>query len=450
MVVSCSKERVEPMTALSIIPSDMTKADNQKGMSSFLVSEGDLVQYIKFRSLERGHEMKALNIAPISEKSDEPVAYIINYESGWEIVSADKRATPRLAYSEDGVFSLEQCPDTQKAWLASVMNEINILRGLSEAQLSELDEASLDEMAQNTEFWDAVTASESYLQRLLGDGYRGDPQLGYYEMHGVIVDTLEYEVVNHLMAVHWHQSAPYNAYCPLRTDYPTLRAPSGCGAVAAAQILWYLHINYGFPEYAPTSATCIGNVDSYTMTQSGQSSTIWDTMFMNDDAVAILMAKVGTMVGMQYSNTNSISYFGDFAPYVFTPFGISCSSYSYFNASVAGSNLLNGLPIFVRAATANDEGHFFVIDGYKAYHVGHGIRYIWVSTDPSPDPQTIIDPIIDVYTYFEDPFVREFSMNWGWGPSYDNGWYTTTGSWTAGGYAFDYGKMMLANFAESN
>ena len=40
------------------------------------------------------------------------------------------------------------------------------------------------------------------------------------------------------------------------------------------------------------------------------------------------------------------------------------------------------------------------------------------------------------------------TLNWGWGISYDNGWYSTTGSWTSGGYSFDYGKMMLADFSE--
>lgn len=135
--------------------------------------------------------------------------------------------------------------------------------------------------------------------------------------------------------------------------------------------------------------------------------------------------------------------------FVFNPFGVDCSVHNAFDPIVAGNNLMDGVPVLARAQTADNEGHAFVVDGYKAYHVGHGLRYIWVSTDPSPDPQVVINPVIEVYSYYEDPYVREFSMNWGWGQSYDNGWYTTTGSWTAGGDSFDFGKRMLANLTEN-
>lgn len=57
-------------------------------------------------------------------------------------------------------------------------------------------------------------------------------------------------------------------------------------------------------------------------------------------------------------------------------------------------------------------------------------------------------PEIHEYYSYGTPFIQEYSMNWGWGISYDNGWYSTTGSWTSGGYSFDYGKMMLADFSE--
>ena len=448
LFVSCTKD---DQVNMPLIRQEIfgTKSVSPTDTIFFRVSERDLMHYIKFRYLEQKKENKVKSTIPVPTKSTFPLAYIINYENGWEMVSADKRTSPRLAYSEVGELDFEQCPDTQKAWLESVMDEIRFLQSLPEEEYLNLGKECLDEMGSNYEFWEAITASDSYLERVLGEGYRGNPGLGYYELDDVIVDTLEYEVVNHLMAVHWHQNAPYNNYCPLRTDDPSRRAFAGCGAIAAAQILWYLHMTYGYPIYAPSSASCVGNVDSYIMTQSGQSSTIWNSMSICGDDAAVLIAKVGTMVGMQYSNTSSISYFSSYAPSVFSPFGVNSSSYSTFNASIAGSNLLDGLPVFVRAATANNVGHFFVIDGYKAYHVGHGLRYIWVSTDPSPDPQTIIEPTLNIYSYYEDPFVSEFSMNWGWGQTYDNGWYTTTGSWAAGGYSFDFGKMMLANFSEN-
>ena len=447
LLVSCTKwsfSSVAPMTGPLAVE---TKSIAPKGTDSFLVSGQDLSDYIKFRSLELNEKIELKRVDSLRGGSGNPVAFALNYDNGWEIVSADKRTTPRLAYSEDGELNLDQCPATQKAWIESIMDEITVLQRMSEAQLNGLGEESMEEIARNIEFWEAITASESYIQRK--GNLRGNSSIGYYELDGVIVDTLEYEVVNHLISVHWHQNAPYNNYCPLRTDYPNLRAPAGCSAIAMAQVLWYLHMHYGYPVYSPDSASVTGNVDDYTMTQSGQSSSIWGTMFINGDNAAILVAKVGTMVGMQYGNTASSAFFSDYKPLVFSPFGVDCSVHNAFDPIVAGNNLMDGVPVLARAQTADNEGHAFVVDGYKAYHVGHGLRYIWVSTDPSPDPQVVINPVIEVYSYYEDPYVREFSMNWGWGQSYDNGWYTTTGSWTAGGDSFDFGKRMLANFTEN-
>lgn len=445
-VFSCSKELAQVDTSSTrAVLSVTTKTDNPKDQDSLLVSERALMQYVKYRSLERKEELTVRSITPFYGSDGFPVAYLLNYTKGWELVSADKRATPRLAYSEEGELEMEKCPDTQNAWIETVLDEIKVLRKMTEEQFLELPDAAKAEMMDNLEFWQAITISPSFLSRILEGGLRDDP-LGYYELDAVSVDTLQYETVNHLISVHWHQGAPYNNYCPLRTDVPTLRAPAGCGAVAAAQILWYLHMHYGYPVYAPTSATCTGNVDSYTMTQSGQSSTIWSLMPLEDDAVAVLMAKVGTMVGMNYSNTGSSSYASYYPSLVFAPFGVDCDLYNSFNMTIASNNLLNGRPLFAYARTANYEGHAFVIDGYKAYHVVHTIRYRWVSTDPSPDPQTIIFPYYYEYTY-EDPFIREISMNWGWGATYDTGWYTDSGSWTLDIYSFDYQRGLIANFS---
>ena len=427
----------------------ITKGSDPLIIDEFFVSDKDVFAYIRFREFELKKELKVSRISSIPDSNTIPAIYIINYDRGWDIISADKRTKPRLAYDSQGSMDWDNSPDTQRAWLTSIIGEVDVLRNMSEQDLDSLGDSAIEEMNSNIDFWDAITANESFLLRVFGDEILSGSELGYYELDGLVTDTLEYNTVNHLINLHWHQQAPYNNYCPLRTDITTQRAPAGCGAVAAGQILWYLHTTCNYPVYAPDSAYVSGNVNSYTMTQSGQSSTIWPSMqILNSTTAGILLAKIGTMVGMQYSNTGSSSYFTDYRPNVFVPFGVNCNEYYSFYTNVASQNLLNGLPVFVRAATANGEGHFFIIDGYKAYREAYGFRYVWVSTDPSPDPQTIIEPEIHEYYSYGTPFIQEYSMNWGWGISYDNGWYSTTGSWTSGGYSFDYGKMMLADFSE--
>jgi hypothetical protein len=183
------------------------------------------------------------------------------------------------------------------------------------------------------------------------------------------------------------------------------------------------------------------------MNHSGQSSSIWADMPSNGDKAAILISKIGSMVGMQYSNTSSSSSFYYYRLSVFAPFGVSCDYYPTFDESVAKNNLLCGYPIYTAAYTASGAGHGFVIDGYKSVLLEHKYHYIWVSTDPSPDPQTIIIP--DYYETYQitGPEINEYTMNWGWGEYYDNGWYSVTGSWTSGGHAFNSGKSMIVNFS---
>lgn len=48
-----------------------------------------------------------------------------------------------------------------------------------------------------------------------------------------IVDT-----VPHLTNTRWYQGDPYNKYCPLKSDGSGKRAPAGCVAIAAAQMIY--------------------------------------------------------------------------------------------------------------------------------------------------------------------------------------------------------------------
>ena len=51
--------------------------------------------------------------------------------------------------------------------------------------------------------------------------------------------------------------------------------------------------------------------------------------------------------------------------------------------------------------------------------------------------------------FYADPAVHSFSMVWGWGGSYDDGWYSLTGGWHVNGFYLNNNKNMIAGLAVS-
>ena len=50
-------------------------------------------------------------------------------------------------------------------------------------------------------------------------------------------------------------------------------------------------------------------------------------------------------------------------------------------------------------------------------------------------------------TIYGNPFVSSYiGMNWGWGASYNNTWYSASGSWNIAGYDFDDERQMITSF----
>lgn len=456
---SISEDNVQINEEKMIVNSNQTKSGWNNDNTESFVTEKDLDSYIKYKRLSlKKEELNVDSITPVTDNSGDVWAYAINYSEGWELISADKRYPPIIAHSPVGHFKFEEQIEPITEWLGSVSEDIELLRYSD--NLSEVfTESSFEQMASYQEFWNVITANPDYIEsNRIKTRVQYDPD-GFWDLTDIIIDTVEYQRVDHLITTHWHQNSPYNAFCPYKSYSSTDRAPAGCVAIAGAQTAYYLHGKMGLPANSPLNAYCVAQIPSspgcYTaysgdpqMYVSNFSSTAWNAMATDDDVIAALIAHVGICVSMEYHDSWSTAY--SLPSCYFSGNGIN-SDYSLLNSytySDLYENILNGFPAIAGAYANNGNdyvGHVFIIDGYKNERVRITAVYSWVPTDPQN--ANYYDEQIQI-TY-RPPINHEITMNWGWGNGYpfDAGWYYTAGDWHVAYYDFNYDRQILYNFS---
>lgn len=210
----------------------------------------------------------------------------------------------------------------------------------------------------------------------------GGASYSYFE-----TPAAEIEPVEQLLKTEWAQYEPYNNMCPIINGTSTL---SGCLAMAMAQVMRY----YNYPrrgngsfEYRTTthkvSVYCDfkdskyyewGNMlDKYTGRYSDAQAS----------AVANLAFACGASVGMDYTYSNSVSYYCDM-PYAlvnnfsYAPSARFCQR-DYYNQeewmNMLVRELQAGRPVIYSGQDEKSGGHAFVLDGVSPdglFHVNWG------------------------------------------------------------------------------
>ena len=247
----------------------------------------------------------------------------------------------------------------------------------------------------------------------------------------------------------------YNHYCPWRTDHTYLRADAGCVPIAGAQMLYYLHNHLSVPALAPDWAFCGGNVDNYTQSVSGESSTTWDYMLNNSVNIigcyssAVLISDVGIRVGVLYGNEGSGATMSNLVS-VFSHYGIDCSYTSFGPTSnnLIKQSLLDGMPVIMRAKRSSNAsgGHTFIIDGYRRSRVQYTYTYEWV-WDILSSPSILVPPGgRKIEVTYSSPYITDYQMNWGWGGYYNDSFFQISGDWNAGGGNYIYDRAFIYGF----
>ncbi|MCK4530454.1 MAG: C10 family peptidase, partial [Candidatus Marinimicrobia bacterium] len=277
---------------------------------------------------------------------DEPLLYIVNFEKGWVMVSADESLKPILGFSFDSNYSEENEPDALK----SLFESYNFVKN--------------ENLANDIKFTPEQESIKS-------DNFK---------------TTYAVQEVQPLIPVTWAQTWPYNAYCPL-DDEPDLPAScnghhnTSCGPTALAQILRYWQYpvhGIGYHSYWYDRFDCTIEADFQSTYYN------WDNMPVSldfDDPepiytdIATLMLHAAVSVDGAWHGGGAIHQYAaaavkyfDYSPTCEIYYRDDFTSVEWHN--IFRNELDNGRPIMLVGP-----GHYFICDGYYGddfYHINWG------------------------------------------------------------------------------
>ena len=281
----------------------------------------------------------------------------------------------------------------------------------------------------------------------------------------------EISTSDHLIKTNWGQKDPWNSSVPF-VDGSTAKCVAGCVAISGAQMMYFLHNKLGVPAQMYSAGGYVGSVSNSTASFANPTSAVWAEMGTNKYAssaaklkFSILIAYIGCEVGMKYGAESSGSASEKLIP-VFLNWGIS-SRYIEFDATVALNSVKKGMPVIIEAYGNRtnkflgiiykyEDGHSWIIDGYRAVKSSTERTFEWVSDDSDSYEKDPDGNIIGGSGIFKTNTVSStanyFRMNWGWGGTYDEGFYLIGGDWIIhgdeGDSNFKYKRHMIIDFAK--
>lgn len=330
----------------------------------------------KFMKTDNLHFVKSYNLS-----NGESAFYVFNTEKGFVIISADDRALPILAYSNEGRFEEDHIPAPMQAYLNGFV--IQFQRAVDEHFMA-----------------DDYTARQWNLVRTTGS------------LNGQRNTT----VVEPLIKTKWDQVEPYNMLCPEAADGPGGHALVGCTAVAMGQVMRYW-------RYPQTGQSSYGGIDfgnttyqwddmPYALAPSFDSSIIMPT--------ATLLWHCGVTLNMEYGShvsnaaINAVPYALE-TYFKYSPdmefemkedyYGTQYYTDDEWIAKLKACLDLGRPIVYGSFIDGSQAGHIFICDGYDTNDMFH--------------------------------------LNWGWGGYADH--YFQLGAFHGSGYGFNTGNCAVFN-----
>ena len=432
--------------------------------TTYYVTDKDVEAYIHFKKLLAESEKKEFSVEemePLSLKDGVTLGYLLNYNEGWEIISADKRCPLVLASSDEGTLNIDELPEGVLTWIHSLESDVLYMRsihgipnGINEEQ-SEKIQASLD-------FWGSILPTQDFIED------HSDPSVsariidGYWELISTEVtysDSISSTKLIGPPYYQFHQDTPYNSYCPVISWSSSDHAPAGCVAIAGSMMLGFLNNKFSFPRKGPIIACYSGTIDSpepFTCVMDNNNAAIWNNLGIPNYA-ATLIAYVGHLVNMHYGATDSSASMEDLVDNVFGDFGISCD-YNTFSSSEITNSLLNGMPVLISAYGSRSyengiwqirDGHVFIVDSYMTVTATYKYTYVWRYTGPGLQPYPDPEPLYQTLIVSNE--IDSYRMSWGWNNQYlDHLPFAISGNWeiydNGDTFNYIYERYMINNF----
>lgn len=346
--VSCAKDSFELAQSGKEDGSSVLGTENQVATKSavmdgvstvksrkVLASDVQSILKNKFdRKKTRGSERYSLNTI---QKNGNPMLHIVNYdEGGWAIITGNRREENQiLAMSDVGHFDPDNITNSNVAfWFAMQLEQMEAV---------EFEEDVMADMNGNSNV--SVNSIPPFDDEYVWVRLPLEP----------IVTTTLHSEVGHLLTTKWGQEYPWNYKCPA---FGSQKAPTGCVAVAVAQLLYYYHFHLGVPSglYHSIVPTFILNGNYYTssVTRSDYhaNSNRWEEMAKtyrsrcaSTDYVGDLMIDIGERVGIKYGEDGSGAAFDDYKN-VFSLYGLSSNAIDY-NSDKLISSLNDNKPVLI-------------------------------------------------------------------------------------------------------
>ena len=324
------------------------------------------------------------HVLTLSDDNGNACLYIFNIEDeGYYIISADDRAKPILAYSDEGCIDVNNIHPSMSYYLEHYKNTI-----------SYAIENNLKAEPEIEEEWRLVKTRSVVRERSLGKS------------------------VEPLVDLMWDQIYPYNYFCPTEQGGPGGHAFVGCAADVMAMIMKY----WNYPEQGVGSHSYIP--EGYPEQSADFGSTTYDWANMPKeitrnspqkeiDAVATLMYHCGVSIDMKYGWLASSGY-SELVPAAMKNYFKYTSEMRHLYRDqheleewekLLMDNLDQGMPVYYAGSSQVSGGHAFLCDGYSEegyFHfnwgwsgVSNGYFAIDALTPPDADYNTNQRAIFD-------------------------------------------------------
>ena len=373
------------------------------------------------KSISRRHKVTSrfdcINMLPYIVKGD-TVAFIVNYEDGWEIYASDMRLPMMIMRSESGNFYPTQLNEGEPVYdyFFNIASNIKNLRESGDLRNTEVD--------------------PSWMAYLPNDDENLSRSKDWHEVaSGGSSSTKEYTPLGGRLKTKWDQVYPYNQYTKkvLNPQNVKVNAPTGCSAVGIGQYLFWMHETYGVPKYCPTQATEKGDIYEYSDFKDGWSdlySPTYSSATMNK--VSIFLGYLATKMNAEFKWNETGVDNSVYSGFIKEQTGRTVSKTTGSTTSIA-EQLKQGKPVICSSKIINNGRHTYLIDYYKEIF---DVTYVYYAyTDPSDGDDEEEDPFADV----DNPSLEEleayygeirtnsyyhtsywYRMNWGWGGNGDN------------------------------
>lgn len=359
--------------------SDEVPVELVKTVSLNFIQEKPRTEGLSLKSqLQKKKEID--DVITIPDEEGKPVMYAVNFkQGGYVIISATKKESPILGFSDTANFKLEEESILELGlsdWITYTSNKIQKLKHTKKAEIPE---------------------HVAFEWAKLGSLKKGKAK----KSEVVIINGLEFKLINTirveksaLLKTKWGQGDGYNNYMVEKgcSRYNNRRTPTGCVTTAMAQIMrYYEHPKLFQWGIMPNKITY---VNEYNTNKANEVSKLMLGVFLN-----LYHPDV---------DCDGVSAYSKDVPKAFFNSGYNISKLIGFNYAIFKNEINNKRPVYMSGAAVTDTGkvaHAWVADGYREEY------YTWRVRNPLTNQTT---------TYYNAAIY--FHMNWGWNGS-ANGWY---------------------------